>query len=387
MKTCFILLIFCFISFHILGQETKVFEGGKEGHKIYRIPAIIHLPNGDLLAFAEGRLNGSDDFGDINIVMKRSADRGISWSSLVVLVDEDSLQAGNPAPVVDLHDPKNPQGVVYLFFNTGNNHEYQIRLNEGVREVWMKRSLDLGQTWEAPINITSQTHHPNNPKFNPNYVSDLDWRHYANTPGHAFQFQEGVYKGRIFVAANHSSGPPKEGFLDYQAHGFFTDDHGNTFQLSESVNIPGSNESIAAELTSDRMIMSIRNQSGNIRSRILAFSKDGGSTWEKSYFDDSLPDPVCQASILTIGYQNGKAILAHSNASDTQKRNNLTIKISYDEGQSWTKSILVDRKDEIKNSSWTAYSDLVKLDDANLGILYERKDYSEIIFKKINWKE
>lgn len=383
-KMVFLLLLM--ISYQLKAQETLVFEGGKEGHKIYRIPAIINLPSGDLLAFAEGRVYGSDDYGDVNLVFKRSKDQGTTWSTLELLVDYDSLQAGNPAPVVDLFDPAYPAGVVYLFYNTGNNHEYDIRMNRGVREIWMIRSLDLGISWQNPINITSQTHLPNHPEFNPKYVSSADWRHYANTPGHAFQFQEGKYRGRIYVPANHSQGPPQEGFLDYNAHGFYSDDHGKTFNLSTSVPIPGSNESIAAPLSENRMIMSIRNQAGNIRSRILAYSSDGGVNWDESYFDPNLPDPVCQASILNIGKVNGKVILAHSNAADTEYRNNLTIKISYDEGKSWPKSILVDANEAEKNKAWTAYSDLVSLQNqTQIGILYEKNNYQEIVFKKIKW--
>jgi sialidase-1 len=385
LKSLGLFILFQVLIYQASGQETVVFKGGNEGHSIYRIPAMISLPNGELLAFAEGRVNGSDDFGDINLVMKRSTDEGKSWSSLKILVDYDSLQAGNPAPLVDLHDPAHPQGVVYLFFNTGNNHEYEIRMNQGVREVWMMKSFDLGKTWETPVNITLQTHRPNNLQFNPDYNFKEDWRHYANTPGHAFQFQEGKFKGRIFVAANHSVGPPKDNFEEYQAHGFFTDDHGESFHLSESVHFAGSNESIAAELTDDRMIMSIRNQKGDIRSRILAFSSDGGSTWDEAYFEKSLPDPVCQGSILSLGKKDGKTVLAHSNASDPNHRNNLTIKISYDEGKTWTKSILVDRTDDPKKSSWTAYSDLANLDKNTIGILYERDNYSEIVFKQIEW--
>jgi sialidase-1 len=385
LKSLGLFLLFLFLIHQASGQETVVFKGGNEGHAIYRIPAMISLPNGELLAFAEGRVNGSDDFGDINLVMKRSTDKGKSWSPLQMLVDYDSLQAGNPAPVVDLHDPAHPQGVVYLFFNTGNNHEYEIRMNQGVREVWMMKSFDLGKTWEAPVNITLQTHRPNNPQFNPDYDFKEDWRHYANTPGHAFQFQEGKFKGRIFVAANHSVGPPKDNFEEYQAHGFFTDDHGKTFQLSESISFAGSNESIATELTDDRMIMSIRNQKGDIRSRILAFSSDGGSTWDEAYFEKSLPDPVCQGSILSLGKKDGKMVLAHSNASDPNHRNNLTIKISLDEGLSWTKSISVDSTDDPTKPSWTAYSDLASINKSTLGILYERDNYSEIVFKKIEW--
>ena len=148
-------------------EKTMVFQGGKEGHAIYRIPAIISLPNGELLAFAEGRVNGSDDYGDVNLVMKRSADQGKSWSDIQTLVDYDTLQAGNPAPVVDLFDPKHPQGVIFLFYNTGNNHEYDIRMNRGVREIWQIKSYDLGKSWTAPENITLQVHKPNNPTFNP----------------------------------------------------------------------------------------------------------------------------------------------------------------------------------------------------------------------------
>lgn len=368
-------------------SETLVFGGGTEGHAIYRIPAIISLPNGELLAFAEGRVNGSDDFGDVNLVLKRSSDQGLTWSRLETIMDYDSLQAGNPAPVVDLFDPNHPQGVIYLFYNTGNNHEYDIRLNHGVREVWVMKSFDLGKTWEKPENITLQVHKPNNPNFNPAYTNPADWRHYANTPGHAFQFQSGKYKGRIVVAANHSVGDPIENFAEYQAHSFFTDDHGKSYQLSESVDIPGSNESIAAELSNSRMIMSVRNQKGDIRSRILAYSSDGGKTWDEAYFEPQLPDPVCQGSILNLGEQNGKTILAHSNAADPKNRNNLSLKISWDEGKTWGKTILIDQVADPKNQAWTAYSDLVKLTESQVAIIYERDNYTQIVFKQVDWKD
>ena len=379
----FLLLLPCLV---LAQTETLVFRSGAEGHATYRIPAIISLPNGDLLAFAEGRVNGSDDFGDVNLVLKRSQDQGLTWSGLETIMDYDSLQAGNPAPVVDLFDPNYPEGVVFLFYNTGNNHEYDIRMNRGVREVWLMKSFDLGKTWETPENITLQVHKPNNPTFNPSYTNPADWRHYANTPGHAFQFSSGKYKGRIVVAANHSVGDAMDQFAEYQAHSFSTSDHGKTFQLSESVSIPGSNESIAAPLSRDRMIMSVRNQKGDIRSRILAYSSDGGMTWDEAYFEPQLPDPVCQGSILDIGIENGKTILAHSNASDPKNRNNLSIKISWDEGKTWAKTLVIDRMDVPKNQSWTAYSDLVQLGDSRLGILYERNDYREIVFKSLNWK-
>jgi len=379
--------LFICLSFSVFAQEKIVFQGGKEGHAIYRIPAIISIPNGDLLAFAEGRVNGFDDFGDINLVMKRSQDEGKTWSNLQTLVDYDSLQAGNPAPVVDLHDPEHPSGVIYLFYNSGNNHEYDVRMNKGVREVWMIRSLDLGKSWEEPVNITLQVHKPNNPNFNPNYNNPEDWRHYANTPGHAFQFQNGKFKGRIYVAANHSKGDPQANSSDYQAHGFYTDDHGKTFQISESIEFPGSNESIAAELPNDRMIMSIRNQKGDIRQRILAYSSDGGVSWDQTEFENELPDPVCQGSIISFTDSKGQFILAQSNNADEKKRNNLSLKLSFDQGETWPKTILIDGVNNPGKSSHTAYSDLVVLGNNVVGVIYEKNNYSEIVFKFISWMD
>ncbi|MFM1968980.1 MAG: hypothetical protein RL152_357 [Bacteroidota bacterium] len=373
--------LFCFFSF-AKAQESVVFKSGTEGHKSFRIPAIVTLPTGELLAFAEGRVNNSADFGDINIVMKRSSDKGKTWSDLIMLVDQTSLQAGNPAPVIDLQDPAYPKGIVYLFYNTGNNHENEIRKGNGVREAWFIRSLDLARTWSEPVNITSMVHKPLQSGLNAAYNFKEDWRSYANTPGHAMQFQKGKYKGRIVIPANHSAGPPQPQFRDYRAHAFYSDDHGKTFQLSPSIDIEGSNESIATELSNNRMLMSIRNQRGDIRNRIIAYSSSGAESWDTTYFDQQLIDPVCQGSLLTIGYKKGKAIIALSNAADQRERNNLTIKISNDEGKSWSRSILVDKNETAKND-WTAYSDLVLINKKTIGILYERNNYAEIVFKLI----
>ncbi len=368
-------------------EKIPVFISGTEGHKSYRIPAIIQLPNQDLLAFCEGRVHGSGDFGDINIVMKRSSNKGKTWTALQTVVNYDSLQAGNPAPVVDLSDPANPQGRVFLFYNTGNNHEGEVRKGKGLREVYYKTSTDGGLTWSDAVNITTQVHRPKQPQANPAYNFSEDWRAYANTPGHALQISNGKYKGRIYIAANHSLGDPKPKAEDYFAHGFYTDDHGITFHLSETINIPGGNEATAAEISNNGLLLNARNQKADVRARIVARSNDGGQTWNDISIDKNLPDPVCEGSILNIGMKKGKHLLAFCNAADTVKRNNLTIRISFDEGVTWKKSILVDRSNDEKKKDYTAYSDIVMLNKKEIAVLYERDGYSQIIFTVINLKK
>lgn len=374
----------CITTTIVMAQTAPVtvFESGKEGHKSYRIPAIVALKNGTLLAFAEGRVNNAGDFGDINIVLKRSTDGGKTWTNLQTIVDYDQLQAGNPAPVVDLTDPMYPQGRVFLFYNTGNNHEGEVRKGKGLREVWYKTSTDGGITWSEAVNITTQTHRPKQPATNAAYNFSEDWRSYANTPGHAMQFSTGVYKGRIFVAANHSAGEPLHHFEDYKAHGFYTDDHGKTFQLSETVDRVGGNEAMATQISGDRLMMNIRNQKGDVRARLIAISKDGGAKWDSVYFDNNLPDPVCQGSIVTLGKKKGKHIVAFCNAADTKSRDNLTLRISYDDGFTWAKSMVIDATGKRDNA---AYSDIVPLPKKQIGILYEKDNYASIIFTVVKW--
>lgn len=376
----------CFIFPAFPQSRVPVFTSGTDGHKSYRIPAIISLPNGELLAFCEGRVNNAGDFGDINIVLKRSNDNGKTWSGGIrTVVDYDALQAGNPAPVVDMTDPAYPEGRIFLFYNTGNNHESEVRKGNGLREVWYITSTDRGETWSQPVNITTQVHRPKQTGVNPAYNFSEDWRSYANTPGHALQFPSGPYRGRIFVAANHSAGDPQPGFKDYAAHGYYTDDHGKSFQLAKTVNIAGSNEATATDLADGRLMMNMRNQRGDIRARIIALSQTGGATWDTVYFDHQLPDPVCQGSILTIGARNGKHILAFSNAADSTNRDNLTLRISFDEGETWKKNIVVDKSQPGMEKNHAAYSDLVRLNSRDIGVLYETQNYSAIVFSKVEW--
>lgn len=384
-----LLACLCLISLVCRAQEneTTVFQSGQDGHKIYRIPAIIAAPNGDLLAFCEGRVHGENDFGDINIVQKRSKDGGKTWSTLQTLVDYDHLQAGNPAPVVDLLDPRFPAGRIFLFYNTGNNHENEVRKGNGLREAWYITSTDNGHTWSAAVNITLQVHRPRQPLVNAAYHFEEDWRSYANTPGHAVQFKTGKYRGRLFIAANHSAGDPQPASTDYQAHGYYSDDHGNTFRISENIPVAGSNEAMAATLEPNRLLMTIRNQKGEPRYRIMASSPDGGHTWDNTYFDSTLTDAICQGSIINLGTRNGKDILAVCNATDTSRRDNLVLRISYTGGTRWQRAIVIAKAPaDFKGDDYAAYSDLVKMPQQFIGVLFEKMDYSKIVFTRVRWQ-
>lgn len=393
MHKIFLSFLFSYILFYGFAQkEVTVFESGKEGFAIFRIPSIVNLPNHKILAFAEGRVNGGADFGNIKIVMKTSDDQGRTWSPLQQIVSYAQWQVGNAAPVVDLLDPAYPKGKIYLFYNTGNASEQNVRNGKGLREVWYISSTDEGATWSSPVNITSQVHFTNGEMDGRKYSNKLDWRTYANTPGHATQCMEGKYQGRIFIPANHSVGAAKGQFKDYFSHGYYTDDHGKTFHVSTSLNIEGSNEATAAFISKDRLVMNVRNQVGDIKSRIVAYSNDGGESFEPAKYDTSLMDPVCEGAILNIGKLNigkgqEKYILALVNDADKNQRNNLTLKISFDEGVSWPISKLIDGSNDpaLSKADYTAYADIIKIGRRKIGVFYEKENYARIVFKIVHW--
>jgi sialidase-1 len=385
MKSALFLFLILIQTSVVVWAQSTVFKSGESGYKSFRIPAIVRGSDGSLVAFAEGRVGGGGDFGNIDIVVRRSRDGGKTWSDLAIVVDNGRMQAGNPAPVFDLMDPNYPKGRLFLFYNIGDNHEGEVRKGNGLREVLYKTSADFGVTWSEPVNITTQVHKPRQPARNPQYRFDEDWRSYANTPGHALQFQGGPYKGRIYVPANHSVGAPKADYTDYVANGFFSDDHGKSYGLSKDLPLPGSNEATAAEISGGRLLFNSRNQKGDVKARIVASSKDGGATWDTTYFDRGLPDPVCQGSLLTIGKRGKHHILAFSNAADTLRRDNLTLRVSFDDGATWPVQQTID-KSPTGEKDFTAYSDLVQLSASEVGVLYERDHYKTITFKKIRWK-
>jgi len=350
-----------------ISKSITLFENETGAYNCYRIPALIKSPDGSLLAFAEGRTDHCGDFGNIDLVVRKSIDGGTTWSPLRVLVDNHNLQAANPAPVVDYLDPLYPEGRIFLFYNTGTASEQDVRLGKGNREVHYITSSDNGTTWSTPTNITEQVHYNVTTS-----KASLDWRTHANTPGHALQLKKGDYKGRLYIPANYSKGPPQKGYSEYRAYGYYSDDHGLTWKVSPDIPFPSSNEAIGVELTDGTLMLNIREQNGNTKLRIIALSSDGGTSWDTIYFDPKLITPVCQSSILLFDNMD-TPLLIYSGPNSRDKREKMTLKISLDNGRNW-------KYEKEVYSGGSAYSDLVQIDAQSIGLLFE-KDFNQLVFE------
>ena len=353
--------------------EVDVFVSGKEGYDTFRIPSVIRTRKGTLLAFCEGRKNSRSDTGNIDLVMKKSFDGGKTWSKLQVIWDDKSNTCGNPCPVID---PISGRIWLPMTWNLGSDSESEIiqQKSEDTRRVFMTYSDDDGKTWDKPYEITSQVKHPN-------------WSWYATGPAIGIVVplpaklrSESEFttesKFRFVIPCDHKE--TVEGKLIRRSHCFYSDDRGKTWKLSDLVGTT-CNESTVAELSDHRLVLNMRNYSGE-KKRMVSFSKDQGVTWSEPKVDATLIEPVCQGCLLKVQQsENGKhTSILHlfSNPAST-KREKMTVRVSKDDCKTWSVSKTIH-----KGSS--AYSCLTVCDDTSnvMGLLYEKENYSRICFHR-----
>jgi sialidase-1 len=322
--------------------QTALFTAGEGGYHTYRIPALIVGPKGSVLAFCEGRKAGRGDAGDIDLVLKRSVDGGKTWGEMQVVWDDGPNTCGNPCPVVDART-----GTIWLLLthNLGKDTEKLLVSGKstGTRTVWITKSTDDGATWDKPVEITKDVKKPH-------------WSWYATGPGVGIQLKS----GRLLIPCDSKSanGTVRESHLIY------SDDGGKTWKIGGVVG-PNCNECQAVELSDGSVMLNMRTYRGTNR-RLVTVSKDGGETFSNPIEDETLVEPVCQASILRLPARerNEKPALLFSNPAST-KREKLTIRLSLDDGKTWPHA-------KELHPGPAAYSCLTVLPNGEIACLYER---------------
>ncbi|WP_157248246.1 sialidase family protein [Nonomuraea typhae] len=334
-------------------MATPVFVAGT-GYPVFRIPAVVRAQDGTLIAFAEGRQKISDT-GAIDVVCRRSTDDGATWGPLQVVTSHPGDTAGNPAPVVL------PSGRILLLTcrNAGTATEHEIMQGvEAPRRVYQQHSDDAGATWSRPAEITAAVKQPS-------------WRWYATGPGHGIV----TGSGRVVIGASHSR-PPAAGDTGsepkyYGGHCVYSDDQGATWRIGFTSSNPNGyvneNETTLAELPGGRLYFNCRDRGGTgPGNRADAYSHDGGQTLEFPYrAQATIVTADVQASVLALPGGD----LVYSGPSHLADRAAMALRRSTDGGQTWQ---VVHQVSGLP----AAYSDLVALGEATVGLLYETGNWS-----------
>ena len=422
----------------VMRTPIKVFSKETGNANNYRIPSLVRLNDGSLVASADERFyTASDNPNRIEKVVRISNDNGITWGKQITAVatlgddKQHSSAAVDPATLYD--DATNTIFMLYSFTPAGigilncgagsgliegkqkvvkglcnyvvENGELThkgksvgVKVDEagnlscggnlftatspykayGTSYLMLTKSTDGGNSWSAPICLDAM-------------VKSKRMHFLGSGPANGIKIKEGKYAGRLVFPVYYGL---TKWPMSLTCAVIWSDDNGKTWEIGATPEIDGrfpkknpwiipdplmTTESQVVELPGGDLAVFMRNH--NKKRRILrAVSKNGGASWEKPEFIEDLPHCICQITAIGFEYE-GKYIIACINASDTKKRVNGKLKISLDEGKTFPYSYTITEGEFV-------YSSAVYLGNGDIAVLYEdNTKHEDIKFTVINLKE
>lgn len=352
---------------------------GTGGYRQYRIPALAVSRQGTLLAAYDGRPNLDDLPNPIDLLLRRSSDNGRTWGDQQVVRTGGGLNGyGDPSLLVDVET-----GRIFMFHAAGTRAGFfeavaGMEPDDDVQHCDLSYSDDDGLTWQHR-RITAQLKlrppvHPRGPS-----TGEPDITGIFAAAGQGIQIHTGPYRGRLVQQFVVLAGG------EIMAASAYSDDHGDTWVLGELIGVRthghAPNENKVAALQDGRLLLHSR---GTPR-RLAAMSDDGGATWSALCPVEDLTDPGDNGSLVrfdglpsptSFADEATDSWLLATNNQDTALRRNTVISLSPDDGLSWPAKLVL-----CPGSS--AYSTAARLPDGNIGVLYERQGYREIVFASV----
>ncbi len=416
----------------------KVFSKESGNADNYRIPSIVRLTDGSLVASADERyFTAKDNPNRIEKVVRISNDNGETWGKQITAVatlGKDKLHSSAAIDPATLYDDTTntvfmlysftPAGIGILNCNAGSglkdgkqkvvkglktylveNGELTYKGNPtgikvddngdlsiggniftasspykayGTSYLMLTKSTDGGNTWSTPICLDAM-------------VKSKRMHFLGAGPANGIKIKNGKFAGRLVFPVYYGLGKMP---MSLTCAVIWSDDGGQTWEIGETPEIAGrfpkknpwiipdslmTTESQVIELPNGDIAVYMRNH--NKKRRILrAVSTNGGASWSKPEFIEDLPHCICQITAIAFEYE-GKYTVVCINASDTKKRVNGQLKVSFDEGNTFPYSYTITEGEFV-------YSSATYLGNGDVAILYEdNTKHEDIKFTIINLKE
>lgn len=353
----------------------------------YRIPALSYLGNGVVVAAWDGRPNNAADSPNPNsIVMRRSTDGGATWDTQRTILAGFQDSANNGAGKYGYSDPSfvydAETGKLFLFSVYSKNAGFASSTfgnddaNRNIISAQVAESSDGGLTWGAPRLITSIVK-PGSSTTNP---QPGDVRSMFATSGEGIQLRYGPHAGRL-IQQFAGDVRQADGTNAIQAYSVYSDDHGATWVKGANVGTR-MDENKTVELSDGRVMLNSRSNNAADNARKVAISNDGGASYGPVTLDTALTDPANNAAIARLfpnapaGSADAKKLI-FTNANNPDSRQNVSARVSCDDGATWGVPRTI-------RSGFSAYSTVTRLEDGQVGVLYESSYSNGIMFAKFS---
>lgn len=303
----------------------RIFEGN-------RFPNVVVGVDGTVLAFWGQQMLPR---------VRRSEDGGNTWGHEIEIGDNpEHAGLGLGAAVVD-----ETTGDIIVFMDGATV--------DGTRDWYIGhswRSSDNGRTWSYN-GLLEDIIRPNTPVMIGGQQSIPDR---AITHGHdnGITLRHGDHKGRLLISARNFTRPeqPVSNSEMYNC-AIYSDDGGKIWHTSAPFPAYGTGEASLEELSDGKIYYNSRRhwapEGENARRRWIAWSYDGGETWEDLSVSNVLPDGAqhrdygLMGGLVRLPVYNHD-ILLFSNIESPEGRTNGTVWASFDGGKTWPIKRLVD---------------------------------------------
>ncbi|MGB0775860.1 MAG: sialidase family protein, partial [Akkermansiaceae bacterium] len=356
--------------------QASVDKLGTHQYQSYREPVTVKTNSGRIVVgvHAGNRLSWPERSGQ-DLVIRYSDNNGKSWSPLILAAEHGDFSCQSHGMVYDTQ--KNRIHFLYVTYNwdyteaKGRGYKatapiYQKLHDQGkpAMSAYAVHSDDEGKTWSKPRDLTAMCGGN---------------AHFGASEG--IQLTIGKHKGRLIIAGGDNRNMNAKGKVINKDVGvWISDDHGKNWRFSEiktKLGMGMSCEGRITELPNGNLVYNARLSKAN-QGRMIAFSEDGGESWQNIGINKSLSSARSNGCTITLKNKDNKLTNTLWFTVPVGKLNNCTLFISKDGGKSWNKGTKVISDKHVK------YTAMIQLNASTIGLFYETSHYKEIQFMKLN---